>query len=505
MSFVVIVVSLVPVATGIAYIEMVPEHMASILMILVPISTMMAGVIFTYSIAQYTLQKRFRHLVLIFFAVNMMITGIFYFLTNASMTPLSPFAGRERNRTIVAAFALVLAPSILSTGVSAEIDFTKKRMILAILWGGLLSPLVTLWFMFSPEPVFLTTFPGGGLTPAAYLILMLLIPLWSVALWRYYSAWKLERNRLDLAAFLSIILWAYAVSLFVLQSDPYQLMEIIWFSVFLSGELLLTIVTVTTQIIEPQKELSNLVETRTDELIESKKEIEFYLNIWGHKIGNLLQSMVLYLEMFSSGEKSTDELTNLSITALDIGNEANQINRQVAALIKLKAREDYELSSVNLNEMITTTLGIVESTYGSHCVQEPSGLFTDTMNVRGDEFIELALENLFAFICKQYPETKIRLTTKVDDESVSLMILYTGPRIPKDVEDSLFSLLQPARTTLSLDLFTVKILMQRFEGFFLYDWLDKSDENQFTLKFKRVEIERAEPILHSEFSETPDH
>jgi hypothetical protein len=282
-------------------------------------------------------------------------------------------------------------------------------------------------------------------------------------------------------------------------------MEIIWFSVFLSGELLLTVVTVTTQIIEPQKQLSDLVETRTEELIESRKEIEFYLNIWGHKIGNLLQSMVLYLEMFSSGEKTADELANLSMTALDIGGQANQINRQVAALIKLKAHKDYELSSVNLNDMIVTTLGIVESTYGASCVEEPPGLFTDTIYVWGDEFIELALENLFSFIYKQHPEAKIRLRTDTDNDSVSIMILFAGPRLPKDVEDSLFSLLQPHRTTLSLDLFTVKILMQRFEGLFLYDRFDKSNENQFTLKFKRVEPEESEPILHTEFTETSDH
>ena len=138
-AILVIIISLLPVFTGNAFVEMVPEHMALLLMIIVPISFMMAGVIFTYSLAQFSLNMRFRHLVLIFFAVNMMLIGMFYFITNASMTSISPFADRERNRTIVAAFALVFAPSIMFTGVSTRVDPTKRRMMVAILKPGIIS------------------------------------------------------------------------------------------------------------------------------------------------------------------------------------------------------------------------------------------------------------------------------------------------------------------------------------------------------------------------------
>ncbi|MHA2026030.1 MAG: hypothetical protein ACW98U_09030 [Candidatus Thorarchaeota archaeon] len=497
----VIIVSLVPLSSGFAFIEMVSEHMALILFVLVSIAAMMAGIIFTYALAQFTLQKQFRHLVLIFFAVNMIIITIFYFLTNVSMMSISPFSNRARNRTIVAAFAFVLAPSILFTGVSDTIDLTRKRMVIAILWGGLLSPLISIWFMFSQDPVFLTTLPGGGLTVASYLILALILPVWIVAGWRYYSAWKLERNRLDLAALLSILLWAYAICLFVIQSDPLQILEIIWYCVFLAGELLLAVVTVTTQIIGPQKELSILVEMRTEELLESKKEIEFYLNIWGHKIGNLLQSMVLYLEMFSSGGKGVDELSKMADTALLIGTEANQINRQVAALIKLKEQEEYEMTSVNLREVFETTLHHIQGTYGSQCVQKTSSISEDVY-IFGDEFIELALMNLFSFICKDNPDSNILFTPTIDSESVTLEFIFHGPRLPRDIEESLFSRLEPARTTLSLDLFTVKILMQRFQGFFRYEWEEESEQNKFVLRFKRLVAPEKDIIPTQEHSTT---
>ena len=160
--------SIAAVSSGIIYIELVPEHMAFVLSILVPIATMMAGIVFTYSLAQFILQKRFRNLILVFFAVNMIITTILYFMTNSALVSISPFADRERNRTIVALFAFVLTPSLLFAGVSEEIDYGQKRMILATLWGGLVVPVLMIWFMISPEAVFVTRIPGEGLTSIAY-------------------------------------------------------------------------------------------------------------------------------------------------------------------------------------------------------------------------------------------------------------------------------------------------------------------------------------------------
>ncbi|MCK4567249.1 MAG: hypothetical protein KAU48_08065, partial [Candidatus Thorarchaeota archaeon] len=61
MFFGVIIISLILVVTGVAFVELAPEKMAFVLMILVPIGAMMAGVIFIYSLARYTVENRFRN------------------------------------------------------------------------------------------------------------------------------------------------------------------------------------------------------------------------------------------------------------------------------------------------------------------------------------------------------------------------------------------------------------------------------------------------------------
>jgi len=483
--FAVVITSIILVVTNIAFIEMVPEHMALFLIILVSISVMMAGVIFTNSLAQFTIERRLRNLVLIFMSVNIILTFILYLLTNASMESLIPFADRARNRTIVAAISLVLAPSILFGTVSKEIFLDKKRTISAILWGGLLCPLVTIWFFISPEPVFITSIPGEGITLASVIILVIVIPVFAISIWRYYSAWQRERNRIDLASFLSILLWTYAIALYALQSNPLQFMELIWFSVFISGELLITLISISLQIVKPQKTLSSLIDLRTEELSESEKESEFYLNIWGHKIGNLLQSMMLYLEIFSLGRKSAEELASLAVTARDIGHEADHINKQVAALIRLKEKKSHKLVLVNLADTIKSSCRITEEIYGSSCFSKWSENLIDTVYVQGDEFFEIALVNLFSYICRHNPPGKIQICPTLSTETISIQIDFDEPRLPKDIEDSLFSTLQPARTSMSLDLFIVKKLMERYGGTFEYVWMESSKKNRFLLTFNR--------------------
>jgi predicted neutral ceramidase superfamily lipid hydrolase len=96
---------------GIPYVLLESSHMSFWLAILMPLGTIMSGIIFSYSLAQYTLDKQFRDLVLLLMAINMILDGFLYLLTNVSFAELSPFADRDRNRTIVIAFGLILGPS----------------------------------------------------------------------------------------------------------------------------------------------------------------------------------------------------------------------------------------------------------------------------------------------------------------------------------------------------------------------------------------------------------
>ncbi len=484
-----VVSTLVLTLTGIPYVSLESMEMSFWLAILMPIGTIMSGIIFSYSLAQYTLEKQFRDLVLLLMAINMLLDGFLYLLTNTSFAAISPFADRDRNRTIVIAFGLILGPSVLFGSLNSFSKVTKRQLYSLLTWGGLIVPAVSLWFFFSPEPVFSTTPIGAGISgfsPLAWFFFIFIPSSMFYAIVKYFRAWRIDRNRINLSSALALGLWFLTVMLFASQTNPLQLMEIIWYSVFVTGLFLISVVIVTSSVIEPRKVMMNLVRERTRQLEESRGESEFYLNVWGHKIGNLLQSMILYLELISTSSERDQKIVELADAAIEIGRETGQINRQVAALIKLKEKEDIELSPMSISEALASSLEITKNLYGPDCFQEEYTPLSATIHVIADEFLELVFVNLLAYICKNSPQSKLLISPIATHQTIALQISFDGPRIPLDIENSLFSEIQPSKTTLSLDLYTVKILMRKFQGFFEYSWIEQTKENQFTLTFKHV-------------------
>ncbi|MHA2359041.1 MAG: hypothetical protein ACXAB5_02115 [Candidatus Thorarchaeota archaeon] len=486
---IVVVSTLVFTLTGIPYALIESTEMSFWLAILMPLGTIMSGIIFSYSLAQYTLEKQFRDLVLLLMAINMLLDGFLYLLTNTSFAAVFPFANRDRNRTIVIAFGLILGPSALFGSLNSFSSVTKRQLYSLLTWGGLIVPAVSLWFFFSPEPVFSTTPIGAGISgfsPIAWFFFLVVPSSMFYAIVKYIQAWRIERNRINLSSALALALWFLAVMLFASQTNPLQLMEIVWYSVFVGGLFLISVVIVTSSVIAPRKLMMDLVRKRTKQLEETREESEFYLNVWGHKIGNLLQSMILYLEMISTSSERDQKIIELADAAIEIGRETGQINRQVAALIKLKEKEDIELSPMNISEALASSLEITKSLYGPDSIQEEYRALSENIQVLADEFLELVFVNLLSFICKNSPQSKLTISPIVTPQTLAFQFAFDGPRIPLDIENSLFSEIQPSKTTLSLDLYTVKILMRKFNGVFEYSWIEQVKVNQFVLTFKQV-------------------
>ncbi|MFW9833989.1 MAG: hypothetical protein ACFFEK_08350 [Candidatus Thorarchaeota archaeon] len=503
----VIIASIVLTLSGIPYIEIESSQMSFWIAILMPLGTIMSGIIFSYSLAQFTLERQFRDLVLLFLAINLLLDGFLYLLTNAAFAPLSPFADRDRNRTIVIALGLVLGPSVLFGSLRTYSEITKRQLYSLITWGGLVVPAVALLFFFSPEPVFVTTPIGAGISgfsPVAWFFLIFVPSSMLFAIVKYFLAWRIDRNRIDLSSALALCLWFLAVILFASQTNPFQLMELVWYSVFVAGLFLIAAVIVTSSVIEPRRNLMDLVSKRTKQLEETREESEFYLNVWGHKIGNLLQSMMLYLEMISTSSQREQKIVDLAEAAIEIGRETGQINRQVAALIKLKEKEDVVLSPINLSESLKASLEITKNLYGSDCFEEEYTPLSESIHIMADEFLELLFVNLLSFICKNSPQTELKISPSATPQTISIQFSFNGSRIPVDIENSLFSEIQPSKTTLSLDLYTVKILMSKFRGDFEYSWIAQTKTNQFALTFQNVLSKKRDTSLAVEQESIPE-
>ena len=97
--------------------------------------------------------------------------------------------------------------------------------------------------------------------------------------------------------------------------------------------------------------------------------------------------------------------------------------------------------------------------------------------------------NLLSFIARsiEKKEIDVNIGFKETDGYVDIHVAYSGNPLSEDIETSVFHELNLLKTTLNLDLYSVKILMDHYEGTFEYHRLQDPDLNQFVLRFKSAD------------------
>ena len=141
----------------------------------------------------------------------------------------------------------------------------------------------------------MTAESGGleGLTPIALVLVLIIAVTMLVSFLKYAYDWIKTRDRVIMISCLALGFWLYAEIIIVLLENPYQLAEVVWLGAFTTGFVVIAFGMSVSAVFEPRKILEETVEHRTQELRDSKAESEFYLGMWTHKMGNILQAMRL--------------------------------------------------------------------------------------------------------------------------------------------------------------------------------------------------------------------
>ncbi|MHA2424357.1 MAG: hypothetical protein ACXAEF_06190 [Candidatus Thorarchaeota archaeon] len=491
MFLVELVLILFAVLSGNAWVILEPNQLALGLILYVPLMFILCGTIMTFSIVHYQQNKHFRDIILILLCVNIMISAFMYLVTQPALAGISEIADRERNRTIVTAFGLILAPTALLGSISRDSHITFVQKIASTLWGAIFSPIIYFWFFLSEEPVFETSIPDLGilgLKPIAIIILVILLPIVILAVIKSFHDWWRDRELIGLAFAMMMTLTLAAVFLFVFQSNPLQMMELVWYSSMLAGFLIISTAMVVDSILEPRRIMQDMIKQRTAELEQARLETEFYLNIWSHKIGNVLQGMTMYLELISPFTMGSQEGAQYQKAALELSEDANIINKQVATLTRVVSKLEYNPRPMNISSVLTQALHICEELVNTPCFGEVDLTEFSDINVNADELIESVFVNILAFIVRSggFAESIVLEEKKIGDYHC-IEATYSGDPLSNDVLVSLFTELQPSDTTLSLDLYLVNLLMQRYDGIFEYHRLADKSQNLFRLGFRPVQ------------------
>ncbi|MFW9920191.1 MAG: hypothetical protein ACFFED_11360 [Candidatus Thorarchaeota archaeon] len=448
----------------------------------------LGGVVLTYSFVAHRQVPELRYLVIGLLALDMVFISLSFLFTHpASELWIPQLADRQRNRSIIIAFGLALIPSVLFGAFKGEVPILGEKLWINSLWSGVVIPLVVLWFTFNPEPVIVSTdtSDAGGIfnaTPIGLIIILAVMSAFLLSFARYSIEWLRSRNRITLGSSLSLFLWILALILLGILDDPFLILEIVWYGLVGCGFLIIATTMIITSILEPHKALNELVEERTKKLESSEMESSMYLDLWSHKIGNILQGMMTYIEIISEIARN-EGITEPIEKAKDLGKEANLINRQVNNLAAIKQTLDQPLRKVNVREALESISPYnLERETAFHLSNDVDPEF----EIIADELLIQLFYSLFVYAIKRTTHEQLTMDVQslIEDHERQVVIHCSDRSILPDVTSYLSNRMDTTSKHFGLELFTMKLLLHRYDAKSRY--IESVDDNSgnLVLSFK---------------------
>lgn len=476
--------------TGYAWIILSSNRFSFWLTILTLLLSVSAGAVTTYSFVAYSQTREVQHLMLILLGFNIVLWSFLYLLSHPSAEAWSViFADRDRNRTLGMALVLIVIPVILLNSFSGEKKSNSVLTTLLVVWGAIIMPILSLWLFFSPHAIFQMTTPEGGiegLTPIGLFISLCYLVSQILAFIRSIIRWRNTRSTIDLSLILFLALLLVGTVFIIVLWNPLQVAELLWLGTIVAGFLLIATVQFSTAILQPHRALEKLVNERTSELEISKRESEFYLNMWTHKMGNILQGVVSYLDILEYANQNSEDDSNTRARARDLCQEAKILNQQVIKLSKVKESPKEVLWPVNLSEILNQAVKSTHELLGDDSFTVQYDNFEDAV-IMADNLLPLVFQSLIAFHTKNRIDEKQHFTIqhKQGEEYEIIVVSSRGKSIPDELTTFMESDEPLQRIALDLDLFTTKILLNRYHARLRCDRDEETSENICLLSFPK--------------------
>ncbi len=448
-----------------------------------------AGGIAVYSFVSFVINKELRNLMLLLLGINMIIWTFLWLVTHPASIEWAPgFSNRDRNRTLALTLVLIIVPTILMSSFKGKIRITRKKLIPIIGWSAIILPLIDLLLVLTPEPLFIMTSSEGGIEgltiegmilSMSYLISQIISVLW------FARRWLKTRDSLDFTLLLSVSIWIVGTIFIIVLWNPLQIAELLWLATIISGFVFIGLEQFITSILNPHQFLESVIEQRNKELVASYEESEYYLNMWTHKMGNLLQSVVSFLDILEYAEQNSEKDQATRQYARTISHEATLVNHQVSQLARIKDNLHQQLKLVVLSEEILKAANDATRLLGDEVFSIEMSNETK-LSIKADDLLDLVFLSMVIFKVKSSPIEKVRISISADtiDDMVRVICRSIGNPLPKEVQDMLQKYELKGDVAFDLDLFTMKLLLNRYNGTIQYTHDELARENIFILTFK---------------------
>lgn len=459
-------IQLLVLISGLAWVYIEPNQFSYWMLVFVAFLAIASGIVSTYSFVQYTQERRFKSFVIALLGANIVLLAFLYLLTHP-VTTWSVFSSRERNMTIAAAIGFLITPGVLGGSLIGDRPVTRRSRNISLLWGVVIQPSIALLLLFSPEPMFLLTGEGfGGLTLFGWMLTITIGVSTSISLVRYSQEWVRTRERIKLASSLALVLWIMSFLIYLAIESPLQVAELLWFSGVANGFVLLAAAMMIASIVEPHRALESVVRERTLQLEESRNETEFYLRLWTHKIGNLLQGISTYLELIGYKAGEIDSITEMQKPAMDLAKESVLVNRQVENLVRIKENESSVTWPVNLYQVLINSIDEVKVFLDDKSISVKLIDVNQSLQVVADDLIRIVLTNLVIRCARQNKLNHQRATIQIKENQNNVQVLFGPCPLLSNSEIKEWSRNKPTlkSSVVDLDLYMAWCLMERYGG-----------------------------------------
>ncbi len=453
-----------------------------------------AGIVIIYSLERYKQEHLFMYLLLVMISITVLIAGVLYLISSPAFINLSPFVDRNRNRFILMFAGLTIAASPLLGSLVSEAPIRQHEKLLLILLTGVVGPILQVYALLTPVQLFNLSSSDFGpfqFSPGALVLFTLLTVLLIMSLVKSLRAYYMSRVSIHLALGLLMALLLLSGILISMQASPTSVMEGAWQAVYIEGFAIISISFMLDVVVDPFRILKALVIKRTEELVESKRESEYYLSIWSHKVGNLLQGLQLYLELLSSASDQQD-IMKFSQSSLMLVKDVEAINRQVSILSRIKGRQTEDLFPVSINDAIKAAICEINDIFGDSAPEIRFSEFMHDDYVLGDELLSTIPFNIIMYIIiyQTLEKSNISVSLSENQDYLTAHIQYEGKPISEDVLTALYDSLDPSRTTMGLDLYAVKVLLKDYGGTFTHE--ESPIGGKFIASIKRSHVEHSD-------------
>ncbi len=471
------------------YEVMLKDTFISWLALIIVMLAGISAVVASHSLIFFMQEGKNRDLIFSICSIDVFILSFLYFISHEVNALALPFApSKEKNVEILVIVAFVIGLSVVFQSLYGSKDSSRIGKGLSAVIGFIIIPIIAILSILSPLPMFILSSSSGELTVTGLLIMVLFLIFMVIGIVKNSKKWIKTKHHFALAQIYASILWIFSIIYFGSQTLSFEISELFGLGSILAGFSFLAVSMVAVAIVEPHRSLKALVTEKTNELQHSVLESEYYLNMWSHEVGNMLQGIVGVLDLLTLeiGTSSNDELLSDSyevIRRLAIS------TTQVRMLVGMKASTEETYYPVDIYKCIIDVVNEVRQIPGFYEIDIRINFDTNVMWVMANEFLSMAIFNLIAFIIRR--DSKLTNPLSIDiaknESQVELQFTREGFSLPEEVRDSLFGSLQPKTTVMGLDLFSAKMVTEQFNGMLTYETTDVN-MNRFVLNVPMTKL-----------------